>query len=82
MRLERGISQDEMSVLSRVPIRSYRDIENGNNGNPQIRSLIQIAIVLGLDPRKDLAQIVPPSAWEVAERIAAPAVINKSRFKR
>lgn len=63
IRLEQGLSQEDMARLTGIPLRTYLRIERGEATNPGIRYLTNIAIVLGLDPHDDGIKTVARYEW-------------------
>jgi transcriptional regulator with XRE-family HTH domain len=56
-RIQQGLSQEDMVRLTGIPDRTYRRIESGENDNPGVRHLTNIAYVLGWDPLADIGEV-------------------------
>ena len=50
LRLEKGLSQEDMARLTGIPLRTYLRLERREVKNPGVRYLANIARVLGIDP--------------------------------
>lgn len=51
LRVERGITQQELAKAAGMSVRTVQEIERGDNENPRIRSLINLAAALGVQLR-------------------------------
>jgi transcriptional regulator with XRE-family HTH domain len=67
LRLQQGLSQEDMIRLTGIPARTYRRIESGENDNPGVRYLANIAHVLGFNPWHDISEVCKPEwlDWHV-----------------
>ncbi len=65
----RGISREELSQLTRIPLRSIERLESGvfdQQGDGFVRGFVRtVALALGLDPHDTLARMSrEPQSWE------------------
>lgn len=57
-RIRRDLTQLDLARRAGIPVDSYRKLERGEIDNPRLRDLVNCAIVLDLDPRELVVELV------------------------